>query len=88
MKRTNCSMGNFAAKFLHSVFRPEKLVNRNCSGSRGKGLLDQSKLEVCFYLKFSHAHQHRRRGSGGNMLCPSTSFCIGKKGWVWGQCQD
>ena len=39
-------MGNFAAKFLSVVFKPEELVNRNCTGTRGKGALDAAKVNV------------------------------------------
>ena len=46
IKRTSCSVGNFAAKFLSVVFKPEELVNRNCTGTRGKGALDAAKVNV------------------------------------------
>ena len=36
LKRASCSVGNFAAKFLNVVFKSEELVNRNCTGTRGK----------------------------------------------------
>ena len=36
LKRASCSVGNFAVKFLNVVFQPEELVNRNCTGTRGK----------------------------------------------------
>ena len=44
LKRSSCSVGNFAAKFLNVIFTPEELVNRNCTGTRGKGSLDAGKL--------------------------------------------
>lgn len=46
IKRTSCSVGNFAAKFLSVVFKPEELVNRNCTGTRGKGALDAVKVDI------------------------------------------
>lgn len=44
LKRSSCSVGNFAAKFLNVISTPEELVNRNCTGTRGKGSLDAGKL--------------------------------------------
>ena len=44
LKQSSCSVGNFAAKFLNVIFTPEELVNRNCTGTRGKGSLDAGKL--------------------------------------------
>ena len=46
LKRTSCSVGNFAAKFLNVVFKSEELVNRNCTGTRGKMALDPGKMAV------------------------------------------
>ena len=44
LKRSSCSVGNFAAKFLNVIFKPEELANRNCTGTRGKSRLDAGKL--------------------------------------------
>ena len=46
LKRASCSVGNFAAKFLNVVFKPEELVNRNCTGTRGKMALDPGKMAL------------------------------------------
>ena len=46
LKRSSCSVGNFAAKFLMVIFRPEELVNKNCTGTRGKERLDETKMGV------------------------------------------
>ena len=46
LKRTSCSVGNFAAKFLNVVFKSEELANRNCTGTRGKIALDPEKMAV------------------------------------------
>ena len=46
LKRASCSVGNFAAKFLNVVFKSEELVNRNCTGTRGKMALDPGKIAV------------------------------------------
>ena len=53
LKRTSCSVGNFAAKFLSVIFKPEELINRNCTGTRGKGPLDAAKMRIIkkFVLK-------------------------------------
>ena len=37
-------MGNFAQKLVQRFFAPEELVNKNCTGTRGKGALDPTKL--------------------------------------------
>ena len=46
LKRASCSVGNFAAKFLNVVFKSEELVNRNCTGTRGKMALDPGKMAI------------------------------------------
>ena len=38
------SVGNFARKIVEVIFQPGELERRNCSGTRGKMLLDQGKL--------------------------------------------
>lgn len=43
---SNSSSGILARKVVQAVFQPEELENRNCSGARGKELLDQIKLGV------------------------------------------
>ena len=54
LKRASCSVGNFAAKFLNVVFKSEELVNRNCTGTRGKMALDPGKMAIIkkFVFKF------------------------------------
>ena len=39
-------MGNFAKNLVESIFQPRELEGRNCSGTRGKMLLDQGKLGI------------------------------------------
>lgn len=46
LKRSSCSVGNFAAKFLSIIFKPEELINRNCTGTRGKGQLNTAKMGI------------------------------------------
>ena len=50
LKQSSCSVGNFAAKFLNVIFKPEELANRNCTGTRGKRRLDAGKL--CLIKKY------------------------------------
>ena len=38
------SVGNFARKIVEVIFQPGELEGRNCSGTRGKMLIDQGKL--------------------------------------------
>jgi len=44
IKSGSSSLGNFARKLVQAIFQPGELENRNCSGTRGKKLLDQTKL--------------------------------------------
>ena len=44
LKRSSCSVGNFAAKFLSVIFKLEELINSNCTGTRGKGQLNAGKI--------------------------------------------
>lgn len=46
LKRSSCSVGNFAAKFLSVIFKPEELINRNCTGTRGKWQLNAAKIDI------------------------------------------
>ena len=46
LKRSSCSVGNFAAKFLSVISKPEELINRNCTGTRGKGQLNAAKMGI------------------------------------------
>jgi len=46
LKRSSCSVGNFAAKFLSVIFKPSELINRNCTGTRGKGRLNAAKMGI------------------------------------------
>ena len=46
LKRSSCSVGNFAAKLLSVIFKPEELINRNCTGTRGKGRLNAAKIDI------------------------------------------
>ena len=39
-------MGKFSQKLVQLVFQPEELLNRNCTGTRGKQALDQVNLGV------------------------------------------
>ncbi len=45
LKPKSSSAGNLAAKLVKIIFKPDELINRNCSGSRGKGKLDEEKLK-------------------------------------------
>ena len=73
LKRASCSVGNFAAKFLNVVFKPEELVNRNCTGTRGKMALDPGKMALIKKYVF-------RSQRGGNVWWLSMSFYGGKSG--------
>ena len=44
IKSGSNSVGNFARKIVEVIFQPGELEGQNCSGTRGKMLLDQGKL--------------------------------------------
>ena len=44
IKSGSNSVGNFARKIVEVIFQSGELEGRNCSGTRGKMLLDQGKL--------------------------------------------
>ena len=46
LKSKSCSVGNFSQKLVQLIFQPEDLLNRNCTGTRGKQALDHVKLGV------------------------------------------
>ena len=62
LKHSNCSVGNFAAKFLSVIFKPEELINRNCTGTRGKAQLDAAKMAIIkkYYLNCIRLHRQKR----------------------------
>ena len=82
LKRTSCSIGNFTAKFLNVVFKWEELVNRNCTGTRGKMALDPGKMGIIkkYLFKFYPCAQHRRSQPRGNVWWLLMSFYGGKSG--------
>ena len=46
LKRNSCSVGNFAAKIINIIFKPEELAGHNCTGTQGKERLDQAKMII------------------------------------------
>ena len=46
LKSKSCSVGNFAQKMIQLLSEPHELINRNCTGTRGKQGLDPIKLEM------------------------------------------
>ena len=45
LKPKSSSAGNLAPKFVKVLFKPDELISRNCSGSRGKEKLDEKKFK-------------------------------------------
>ena len=45
LKPKSSSAANLATKLVKVIFKPEELINKNCSGSRGKEKLDKEKLK-------------------------------------------
>ena len=64
---------------MQAVFQPEELGNRNCSGTRGKELLDQIKLGVVknMFLSCTLVCKHNKLRNGLSASSQSTSFCVG-----------
>ena len=75
-------MRNFAAKFLSIIFKPEELINRNATGTRGKGQPNAAKLTIVKEVCIKALTSTKRAQSGGNVLLPSTNFCEAKSGMV------
>ena len=73
-------MGNFAAKFLSIIFKPEELINRNSTGTRGKGKPNAAKITIVKKVCIKALTSTKRAQSGGNVLLPSTNFCEAKSG--------
>ena len=46
IKSGSSSVGNFAKNVVETIFQPGELEGRNCSGTRGKMLLDKGKLGI------------------------------------------
>ena len=44
IKGESCSMGNFSVRLVKRFFSASELVNRNCTGTKGKEALDPDKL--------------------------------------------
>ena len=62
LKHSCCSVGNFAAKFLMVIFRPEELVNKNCMETRRKERLDNTKMGVlkkCVFKLYPCSPAHK-----------------------------
>lgn len=52
IQKTSCSIGNFSVNLLKALFTKEEMLNRNCSGTRGKGALDTGKLDIIKFCAF------------------------------------
>ena len=46
IKSGSSSVGNFAKRIVETIFQPGELEGRNCSGTRGKMIIDQEKLGI------------------------------------------
>lgn len=53
MRVKSCSVGNFAVHVLRRICNQADLENKNCSGSRGKGAVDQRRLRYVKETVFS-----------------------------------
>ena len=70
--KSGCSsVGNFARKIVETIFQPGELEGRNCSGTRGKMLLDQGKLGMVrkyVFKLYPCGSNHRKMRSGASAL--------------------
>ena len=52
IQKSSCSIGNFSVNLVKVLFTKEEMLNRNCSGTRGKGALDSGKLDLIKFCAF------------------------------------
>ncbi|PFX16686.1 BEN domain-containing protein 3 [Stylophora pistillata] len=52
IQKTSCSVGNFSVNLVKVLFTKDEILNRNCSGTRGKEALDSDKLNLVRYCAF------------------------------------
>ena len=84
LKRSSCSVGKFAAKLLSVIFKPKELINRNCTGTRGKGQLNAVKIDIVkkVCIKALSMHPSTRGHSVEEMCyCHRRIYAKEKAGW-------
>lgn len=52
IQKTSCSVGNFSVNLVKVLFAKDEMLNRNCSGTRGKVALDSGKLDLIKFCAF------------------------------------
>lgn len=52
IQKTSCSVGNFTVNLVKVLFTKDEMLNRNCSGTRGKEALDSGKLDLIKFCAF------------------------------------
>ena len=52
IQKTSCSVGNFSVNLVKVLFTKDEMLNRNCSGTRGKVALDSGKLDLIKFCAF------------------------------------
>lgn len=52
IRKTSCSVGNFSVNLVKVLFTKEEMLNKNCSGTRGKEALDSAKLDLVKFCAF------------------------------------
>lgn len=52
IQKTSCSIGNFSVNLVKVLFTKDEMLNKNCSGTRGKGALDSAKLDLVKFCAF------------------------------------
>ena len=52
IQKTSCSVGNFSVNLVKVLFTKDEMLNKNCSGTRGKGALDSGKLDLIKFCAF------------------------------------
>lgn len=52
IQKTSCSIGNFSVNLVKVLFTKDEMLNKNCSGTRGKGALDSGKLDLIKFCAF------------------------------------
>ena len=83
LKRSSCSLGNFAAKFLSVIFKPSELINRNCTGTRRKGRLNAAKMGIVKVCIKTLSMYPSARGHKVEEMCYSHRQIFAKEKAEW-----
>lgn len=52
IQKISCLIGNFSVNFVKVLFIKDEMLNKNCSGIRGKGVFDSVKFDFVKFCVF------------------------------------